>query len=217
MKAYDNTTRKEFELAPEGPHSAVCYRVVDIGRHKVTGKYPNNPDGTPKPPQAKVYFYFEIEEKMSDGRRFMVSESFNHLLEPKLPKGSSDVKARLRKFLKSWIGADPGGDFDVDDMLGKPALLNLVHSKSEDGEYTYVNIGSIMPLPKSMVPLTPENETFTFDPRDWSQINFEKLSENMREKIRTSLEYRKKFDPTPADLEHMGGTGSQDPGENLPF
>ena len=172
---------KSFELAPEGTHNAICYRVVDLGTHKVEGQFALDDKGNQKW-HRKISLYFEIEETMSDGRRFMVFETFT---------ASFGEKANLRRFIKNWLGGDPALPFDTDTLVGKGGLLSIAHKVSEKNGRTYVNVMGILPLPKGMKPLRPENEAFAFDiATPFDKTKFEKLSEWTRATINQSREMR---------------------------
>jgi hypothetical protein len=197
MKGYDDKNHdKPFELVPAGTYSAVCYRVVGLGTFPVTGQYAKDDKGNQKY-KPKVSIYFEIDEKMSDGRPFMVFETFPFTMQPNEPIGSNEVKSRLRKFLKSWLNGDPGGDFDLENLLGKPCLLSIIHNTNPSTQRTYANIGSVMPLPKGTSPLKPSNEVFAFDVREFDAEKFEKLSDWVKATIRQSKEYQRQFGGAP--------------------
>ncbi len=128
----------------------------------------------------KVKIVFELSEKMSDGRPFITMRDFTVSLHE---------KSGLRGFLKSWRGRDftdeeLAGGFDPKVLIGKGVLLNLV----ENGDY--VNIDSAMKLPKGMEAPVPVNPTVFFSLSDFSQEEFDKLSEKIKEKIMKSPEYQ---------------------------
>jgi len=206
MKLTATPDRKPFELAPEGAHNAVCYRVVDLGTHPVTGQYALNEKGQQKY-NRRLSLYFEIEETMTDGRRFIIFETYT---------ASFGEKANLRRFLKGWLGKDPGETFDTDELVGKPALLNLSHTEAGNGK-TYVNIVSVMPLPKGFVPLKPENETFAFNIEEpWNAELYGKLSDWVKKTIEESKEYGRLFNKSGVVDEEPQGAPSPDT-EEPPF
>ena len=118
-----------FEPCPEYTGQAVCVDVTPLV--KKTGEFG----------EREVFkFAFEINSPLKDGNRACVW-SYNFTL--KLHEKSS-----LRKFLRGWLGRDLTADelkngFDVDDMLGKPAFLVVVH-EHKDGK-TFANIASCKP------------------------------------------------------------------------
>lgn len=169
----------DFTPAPQGFHRAVCTQIVDYGTQESTWM------GQVKH-QRKVRIAWELEnQRMSDGRRFMVS---------KLYTWSMYEKASLRKDLESWRGvrfkdSDFGhGGFNVKDILGVGCSLNILHEEN-DGK-TYANITAITPIDKPY----PEPEEpliyFSLDPEFFDRDTFESLPDWQQERISKSPEYR---------------------------
>lgn len=129
-----------FIPAPAGAHSAVCCDVVDMGMLEVSF-------GGKTKTQHKIRIVWQIEEVMADNRPFIAQKRYTLSLHE---------KAALRKDLESWRGrafSDTELEgFDVEVLLGKPCLLNVIQ-ENKAGK-TYSNVTSIMKLPKSMQPLT---------------------------------------------------------------
>lgn len=200
LKQDNSSDRKPFETAPEGAFNAVCYRVVDLGTHKVTGQFALDDKGRQRY-QRKLSIYFEIEEAMTDGRPFMVHETYT---------ASFGDKSNLRRFIKGWMGKDPGEEFDTDELVGKPAFLNIAHVHK--GDKTYVNIVNAMPLPKGIKPMRPTNDSFAFNiVEPFDKEKFDKLSDWVRKTIVESKEYKKIFAPADAvDEEPQGAPGPDD-------
>jgi hypothetical protein len=172
----------DFQPAPSGTFPAICIRVIDMGTQRTDYQ------GDVKM-QHKILLQFEIqadkedaEFRMSDGRPFVISKRYT---------ASLHEKSAFRKDLISWRGRDFSEDelsaFDVGNVLGKPCMLNVVHT-TKDGK-NYANIGSLMKLPKGMQVEHPENELMLFDlgSPDWEV--FDKLSDGLRESISKSPEY----------------------------
>ena len=67
-------------------------------------------------------------------------------------------KAGLTKFLKDWHGraltAEETVSLNLDNLIGRPATVVIVHEQSRDGTKTFANIKLIMPH-KSGEPLQP--------------------------------------------------------------
>ena len=121
-----------FMPVPAGTHLGICYRVIDLGTQSTTFK------GEQK--QAhKVLISWEIpEEKMEDGRPFMISQSYTW---------SMHEKSNLRKALEAWRGMafterdfGPNG-FDIKNVLGKACTLSIVHT-SKDGSTSLAHTSS---------------------------------------------------------------------------
>jgi hypothetical protein len=58
-------------------------------------------------------------------------------------------KAGLTRFLKDWYGraltAEDTTSLNLDNLIGRPATVVIVHEKSQDGTKTFANIKLIMP------------------------------------------------------------------------
>ena len=129
-----------FVPCPPGQHAAVCCDVVDMGVLEVTY-------GGKTKKQHKIRIVWQIEEVMGDNRPYIAQKRYTLSLHK---------KSGLRADLESWRGrpftdAELQG-FDVENVLGIPALLN-VQQVVKDGE-TYSNVISLMKLPKGMTVLS---------------------------------------------------------------
>ena len=171
MSLNAKTNGSGFEKHPTGNFAARCYQVIDLGTH------PNVQYGGS---QHRVRIVFESSEPMKDGRPYSIGASYTL---------SIHEKARLRKDLESWYGKkfdsdeiDKAGGLDLRKLIGRPALINVVH----DGEYA--NIGSIGPLPRGMTCPDAVNETLVFDISEWSEEVFKRLGKKTQEMIQKSEE-----------------------------
>lgn len=170
-----NTGGGDFELAPTGNHRARCYGVVDLGmqRREWSGEVNY---------KHIVRISWELpDELMSDGRPFSITQNYTLSL--------SD-KANLRKDLESWRGrsfteAELEG-FDLKNMIGVPAMVNVVHRES-NGK-TYANVGSVSPLPKGLEcpPAVNDPLYFSLDEPGWEVI-YKGLPEWLQNKINCEL------------------------------
>lgn len=137
-----------YVQCPAGLHHAVCVDIVDLGI-EVSDKFTDK-DG--KPTSAhKIRIVWQIEEEMSDGRRFSIGRKFTLSLND---------KSKLRPFLESWRGVpfsekDLAQGFDIEKLIGVNCTLQLM--KSEDGKYT--NVANVMPPTKGAELLEPLNYT----------------------------------------------------------
>lgn len=126
----------KFTPAPAGTHAAVCCDVRDLGVVKVEWQ------GQTKQ-QHKVLISWQIDEARDDGKPYLVSRRYTLSLHE---------KAGLRKDLEAWRGRKFTEDelhrFDVETIIGKPCLLNLIHAQS--GGDTYANVAAVMALPRTM-------------------------------------------------------------------
>jgi hypothetical protein len=130
----------KFAPAPAGTHAAVCCDVRDLGILETTWQ------GETKR-QHKILVSWQIDEVRDDGKPFLVSRRYTLSLHE---------KAGLRKDLESWRGRAfteaELHQFDVETIIGKCCLLNVVHKQS--GGDTYANVGGVMALPRGMAALS---------------------------------------------------------------
>jgi len=126
----------KFTPAPAGAYAAVCCDVRDLGVLEV--KWQNETKR-----QHKVLISWQIDEPRDDGKPYLVSRRYTLSLHE---------KSGLRKDLESWRGRKFTEDelhrFDVETILGKSCLLNVIHNQS--GGDTYANVAGVMSLPKGM-------------------------------------------------------------------
>ena len=139
VKAY-GSSGSDFEPAPEGNHSAVCCDVVDLGILPRTFEGRTSND-------HMVSITWQLPETDADGRPYLVFKRY---------KNSLHDRASLRKDLEAWRGkrftAEELKDgFDLDRLIGVPALVNVQHNDS--GDRTYANVTAITPLPKGLPPI----------------------------------------------------------------
>lgn len=138
----------DFEMCPVGNFAGRCYMVVDLGMREKGGQFPGL--------AHQMRWSFEVDERMSNGEPYSISE----ILTISLGK-----KAKLRERLKTWRGRDfteqELAGFDLKKVVGVPCLLNVVHNES--GGKTYANIASITPLPKGMKAPEPFNKPLTWE------------------------------------------------------
>ena len=150
-----------FTPHPEGQFAALCVDVVDVGWK-----------ATDWGPKYKVRFSFYCGEtlvKTIDGKDEVVpqivSSTFN---------GTLSERGKLRPFLESWRGqmftSTELGKFDLENVLGAPAFISIVHVVK--GSDTYANVRTIMQLPPNMTaPDRPANFERVQDREGWTGPN----------------------------------------------
>ena len=161
--------KSKRELAPEGVHKAVCVHVIDLGTQEfqIKGKTQSS---------RKVSVGFELlGKKRTDGNVHVIATRYTF---------SNSPKSNLMKDLKAWLGIKTN-DFEMDNLLGKGALITVTHT--DDGDYANVTNVSGLPdkgkLPKPETPLT----SFYLD--DFDKDTFDGLEDYFKEKIAMSPEY----------------------------
>jgi hypothetical protein len=168
-----------FEACPVGVHIARCFKLVDMGLQKKQYK------GQPKGEQEKLMVGFELlgDERTKEGENFVYTQFYWKTL---------GENALLRAHLEAWRGKalteEEAAGFDVSKLLGAYCQLNLVEDKTADK--TYINIGSITPLHKSMPRPAPVNDITTFDMDDPDMTLFETFSDNMKEMLKNSRSWK---------------------------
>jgi hypothetical protein len=178
MKIFD--TISSFENPPAGVHPARLIRILDLGSQ------PSSFPGQTKLVR-KIVLSFELlgEERMSDGRPFVVTRRFSMTI---------GEKSALRPFLEGWRGRkyspeDLRNGLPIENTLGQYALLTLIESE-RDGRM-YANIASASMLPKGMPKPEGVNAIQLLDLDDFNWAIFDALSDKLKETIKASPEYAK--------------------------
>lgn len=186
----------DYELTPAGNHIAVLYKIVNIGTIE-TGF--ENEDGTPKK-QPKVRLYFELSNEMKtytdkDGNE--VTKPFAVSLETTLSMYKGSLTAKLRTIAEAIVGTtlkdEEAEHFDIEQLLGRPCMVQVNHEKSKDGEKTYAKIATVSSLPKGMTAPTQVNTSEVLDVNLLTQEAIGQLPDFIRSKMESSDEYKKRF------------------------
>jgi hypothetical protein len=150
------------ELPPAGNHPGVLVGLIDLGSHdeEYQGK---------KYVARKVLLAWELTaEHKSDGSPFVVIRDFNLMNEMGKKNG-------LRILLESWRGApmDEGHKLSLNQLLGKPCLVNVTHEKTGSGKEVY-KVKTVTPVPKTMTvpralcePMIWDTSALPFRAPDW--------------------------------------------------
>lgn len=139
----------EREPIPLGMHQAVCAFVEDLGMDvsPTSGKL-----------QHKCVIVWEINEKMTNGQRFDISQRYTVSL---------NEKANLRKALESWRGrpftAEELEGFDLEMLIGANCMLNLIEDHAKTSGKKFTKIASVSPIIKGMPKIAPEGK----EPPKW--------------------------------------------------
>lgn len=179
--------RKSFEMVPSGSHVARCYQVIHIGT------IPEEYQGEHKH-LNKVRIGFELPLEMREFNEGEEKKPMSISREFTLSLGD---KSNLKKFVEGMCGEVPE-DFDVESLIGKECLITIVHkSKSKGGQRADMTTAS--PLPKGMEcpPAINKPKILNFD--NFDHELFMSLPDFLKDKIRSSLEYKKLFSTDPVD------------------
>jgi len=119
--------QKDWELPEDGQYLGVIADVIDLGEI-------NTGFGV----KPKVQIKWLLDAYTSEGFQHQVSARYT---------ASLHTKANLRKALKSILGTDVSGQFDLEELLGINNQLIIQQGQSEDGTKTYANIVAILKAP----------------------------------------------------------------------
>ena len=157
------------ELAPEGTHNAVCIQVIDLGTQ------PSEKWGD----KRKVQLAWQlVDEETKEGKAVVTYKRYTF---------SSSPKSSLMIDLKAWMGIK-GRDFEMDNCLGKPCLLTIEHSETENG--TYDNVTNLSGLPKGVkVKKHTEPLKSLYLDSEFDKDVFEDLPDFLQAKILATPEY----------------------------
>ena len=201
MKLPENKS-SDFQIAPAGNHTAVCFEVIDLGTQEVEWQ-------GQKKQQRKVMIGWELPDERMDDRPFIISNRYTF---------SVYERAKFRQHLESWRGkkfedSDFGPDgFDVKNLIGKGCLLNVIHT--ENNGKTYANISSIATMPKSMETPELENEAVYFSFEEYDENVLKSLPEWIQETISKSPEFQS---VQTVSAQQSNVSQSDDLGDDVPF
>ncbi len=163
-----------FSLTPAGLHTAIIFRVIDIGTQKV--EY----EGRVKFQRKGILSWELPHEKMDDGRPLSISKTYTMSL--------SD-KATIVHDLKSW-GAPISRDYDLKDLIGTAGNITVIHQPKKDGSGMADRVQGLAPLKKGeAVPaMTNAPVYFSMDEgMDWK--TYDTFSESLKARIAQSPEF----------------------------
>jgi hypothetical protein len=168
----------DFEQVPEGTFVARCYGLVFLGTQETQYK------GETKQ-QEKVVIQWELlddEGKTKDGKPFTISKKYTRTL---------DERGNLYSDLNAWRGKrftpEELEAFDMMNVLGAYAQLQVLHDKNEQSGKTYANVTALMPY-KGAKP-DPVNDNIVFDIEEPDADTFNKLSDYLKRMIQAAPEF----------------------------
>lgn len=200
---------KAFDPVPAGTYVARCYQMIHIGT--IEQEYMGE-----KKEMNKIRISWELPTEMKVFKQELGEQPYSVSKEFTL---SMHEKANLRKFLESWRGKgfneEEAKCFDVTKLLGKPCMLSVIHKTSKAGKM-YAEISSISTLPKKMECPDQVNDNFEFTYEPFDRKKFESLPDWLKDKIKSSREYREISEPshreTEPDTSELSGSN-----DDLPF
>ena len=203
--------KSERKLPEAGATVGVLYSLVDLGHQKTN--WDNQEKWTPKvrltfelPDQTDEY---EVEE---NGKRTTVQKPMVVSIEQTRSLGE---KASLRKLLEQWRGQTFTSKelqaFSLKNLLGKPAMLTLIHKTSQQGRQ-YCAIAGASKLPKGMkAPATTTNDQLYYEIEQGEAGQFNDMPDWLQEKIRASKEFATAAGKSTATKVEVDADGNQVP------
>ena len=181
--------KSERKLPEPGLALGILYSVVHMGTQKTN--FENKVDWKPK-----VRFGFELPEQTDEftveenGKKQVVIKPLVVSIETTASLGE---KATLRKILEQWRGKaltrEETNNFSLSPLLGKPAMLSLVHQTSQAGN-VYCKIQGLSKVPKGVVvPAKTYNPLIEYNIKEMEGGQFSSLPEWIQNQIRKSKEF----------------------------
>jgi len=198
-----NSERKQFQIAPAGTHLARLYRIIDLGTQmrEYEGKVTMSRKGK---------FFFELHGEDAEGKPLLTSDG-KPLIQSREYTISLNEKANLRRDLEAWRGKSFTEEelkgFHLKTLLGHFCMVNISHRQK--GDITYADLKGISSVPaiykKAGLP-EGVNTTMLFDLNNFDAAMFDSLSDNIKETIKKSPEYRSIGEQSKAYQAATGGS-----------
>lgn len=187
-------SKKEYKLVPAGNHVARVYSIIHLG--VIEEEYMGE---TKEMDKVRISFELpnetEVFKEGEEPKPFSISQEYTL---------SMGEKANLRKLVEGILGGpveEQEEGFGVSSLMGKTCLLNVIHRTSKAGN-EYAQIASAAPLPKGMEAPTAVNETSYLDFEEgWDQEKFDSLPDFIKDKIKSSKNYKRKFNIPEEELD----------------
>jgi hypothetical protein len=208
-----NSDRKQFQIAPAGTHLARLYRIIDLGTQmrEYEGKVTMS---------RKAKFFFELHGEDVYNKPLLTADG-KPLIQSREYTVSLNEKANLRRDLEAWRGKafteEELKGFDISNILGHFCMVNISHRQK--GDMTYADLKGISSVPNIYKKQgLPEgiNTTMLFSLDKFDETMFDSLSENIKETIKKSPEYRSIDEQSKAYQEASGGSVA-DMDNDIPF
>lgn len=179
---------------------AVCIGVIDLGEQLVKFKEKSEQY------LHKILFLFEVIGETVD----VDGEAKPRWLSKEYTLSLSG-KSKLAPVISAWTGIEAVDEYDVMQLVGRPALITVIVKETDSGLYNDIPV--ITSPPKFMTIPNAESELLPFEIENWNNEVFEKLPEWIQNKIKNSTEYQTKYAPAEKvafkDGEKAGETGEK--------
>jgi hypothetical protein len=160
---------KPKEQPPVGTHTARLFSIIDMGTQKLDF------NGDIKFLRQVNLGWELCDEKMSDGRPFMVA------LDTTL---SFSKNSNVTKIIKSWKNEDTAKGYDISKLLGEACNLSVSHNNSG-----WAKVTGVSPLKKNEVAPPLVNPIRDFWLAAFDQKTFDSIPDFLKDKIKQSPEY----------------------------
>lgn len=172
----------DFKQAPAGNHVARCIKLIDLGTQH--GEYKGEPTV-----RNQIVMQWELphETMEIDGQQ-------KPLIVSKFYTNSLNEKSNLRADLEAWRGRpftiEELRKFDLEAVLGKPCMVNVVHNDKGRAKVT-----SVAAMAKGMTCPEAFNKPMSFWIDPWNDAAYMELPEGFRKIIAQSDEFKGLNDP----------------------
>lgn len=174
---------KKFPLLQPDSYPALCYAIIDIGRH-YSPVFDKSSD--------KVILMWELPTERIDVERDGQTENLPRAISETYTLSLSE-KANLRKTLESWRGKSFTEEelkgFNLRNILGAPCLLTVVNQQKQNGD-AFNKVSAVVKLPammRSLVPQATENPPIMFSLKNPNAVEMMKtLPEWIQNRIKES-------------------------------
>lgn len=205
--ATDNGGGGDFKPVPAGNHRAVCSMVIDLGNQRIQSQMYGESI------KRQVYVAWELPDEVIEWTDRDGNERKGPMRIGKTYTVSLHENANLRSDLESWRGRpftdDERAGFDITNLAGVPALVNVTHKAGGNGK-TYANVTAVTPLPKGTERPSVADASLVYD--DEHVSTFDLLPEWLQKKIQAQVVQ------TANDLpEQRGAAFDSDLDDDVPF
>jgi hypothetical protein len=220
MSLIAKKTGGDFTPAPAGNHVAVCYAVIDLGHQHNEAFTLNDGSHVPESIKPQVLLMWELPNEMVTYKDESGVEQTKPAVISKFYTNSLHEKAALTQHLEAWRGRQftvkETQGFDIANILGKPCMLNVVHT--EAGKAKITGVASMI---KGVDAPALTNELMMFNLDEFTEEQFNKIPEGIQNIIKKSKEWEKMhptaqgFRDAGPDVGDPGGGNFND--DDIPF
>ena len=177
---------KTFEPMAEGAYPARIYQIIHIGTYPdYTGVLKNKVRLTFEfPTELKVFKEENGEQPQVLSQEYTVS--FHEKSQLRKVIDACDPKAMKNVNDDGFIE-----EYDIESLLGKSCLVTVIHKEAKTGDAIYANIGNCTVMPKGMECPAQINESKVLNYDAFDKEVFESQPQFIKDKITSSLEYKK--------------------------